>query len=292
MIADHEKVLALAGVIGGMESAVSRETRTIIWESACFDPAAVRLSAQRHGIRTDASTRYEKSLDPLLAESGITRAIEYMDFLQKSYQITQYESHLDTHSVRLIRLHVTREQIIEKLGVTIDVDTFEGILSRLGFHYQHRILDPSARELTFQYLVTVPSWRATKDIDIWEDIAEEVGRVSGYDHITEQLIPSDFGISAPDPRLTLRNQTLTHWSHRGWIEGYHYSFSSESLDLQIGYTDMESAIRVENAFNEEYTHMRRSLIPRLLLSVAENVKHTERFSLFELGQVFEKSMTE
>lgn len=81
VIADHEKPIALAGIIGGMESAVTESSTNIIWESACFDAVNIRLSAQRHGIRTDASTRYEKSLDPLLAEFALPRITDYTNFL-------------------------------------------------------------------------------------------------------------------------------------------------------------------------------------------------------------------
>ncbi len=88
VIADDNGPIALAGVIGGMDSAVSLETRNIIWESATFDAVSVRLSAQRHGIRTDASTRYEKSLDPLLASSATSRIWDYLEFLKKNIEVT------------------------------------------------------------------------------------------------------------------------------------------------------------------------------------------------------------
>lgn len=81
MIADDEKILALAGIIGGKLSSVTENTKNILWESACFDPITIRLSGQRHGVRTDSSMRYEKSLDPLLAGNTFGRVTDYMTFL-------------------------------------------------------------------------------------------------------------------------------------------------------------------------------------------------------------------
>ena len=78
VIADERGPIALAGVIGGMDSAVSESTQNVVWESATFDAVSVRLSAQRHGVRTDASTRYEKSLDPLLAGFAVNRIYDYL----------------------------------------------------------------------------------------------------------------------------------------------------------------------------------------------------------------------
>ena len=87
VIADDNGPIALAGVIGGMDSAVSLETQNVIWESATFDAVSVRLSAQRHGVRTDASTRYEKSLDPLLANFATSRIWDYLEFLGKNIEV-------------------------------------------------------------------------------------------------------------------------------------------------------------------------------------------------------------
>ena len=97
-----------------MESAVSESTTHILWESACFDATAVRLTAQRHGIRTDASTRYEKSLDPTLAGTTFSRIKEYLDFLGKSYTMTGYSSYLDAKSVNHIIIEVDIDFLIMK----------------------------------------------------------------------------------------------------------------------------------------------------------------------------------
>lgn len=131
VIADHKKPIALAGIIGGMESAVTESTTNVIWESACFDAVNVRLTAQRHGIRTDASTRYEKSLDPLLANFSLPRISEYLNFLGKSGTMSASVSYLDESQVRHITIEVPYDFINMKAGAAIPKEAVHAILARL-----------------------------------------------------------------------------------------------------------------------------------------------------------------
>jgi phenylalanyl-tRNA synthetase beta chain len=116
-----------------MESAVSIETTNVIWESATFDAVSVRLSAQRHGVRTDASTRYEKSLDPLLAGFATARIFDYLHFLDKNINITAHGSYLDESQVKNIELEVSYDFINTKAGIEIPTEAIRTILKRLGF---------------------------------------------------------------------------------------------------------------------------------------------------------------
>lgn len=138
-------------------------------------------------------------------------------------------------------------------------------------------------------VVTVPSHRASKDISIAEDIAEEIIRVIGYDEIPLIPLPVGKGIISKNQDKSLRDNTLSHFMSAKWHEVYTYSFTSESLDTKILLPNMEDAVKVRNAFNEEYTHMRRSLAPRLLESASENLKHREAFSFFEIGKIYTKN---
>lgn len=279
VIADDRGPVAIAGVIGGMESAVSTTTTSLIWESACFDATSVRLTAQRHGIRTDASTRYEKSLDPILAGMTFTRVMEYLDFLEKSYSVTATSSFLDEKQVNTPIIEVETRFLHMKAGVEIPEASIQAILIRLGFSYI---------QTGEHYMITVPSWRASKDISIQEDIAEEIVRIYGYENVPYTPLESDFSIARKNEEILLRNLTLNHFSEHGWHEVYNYSFSSAPLDQKIGLPDMENAIGIQNAFNEEYTHMVRSLAPRLFLDMTHNQKYSEGFSLFEIGKVYHR----
>ena len=116
-----------------MESAVSMQTTSIIWESACFDPISVRLTAQRHGIRTDASTRYEKSLDPLLTKKVLTRVLEYMSFISQEIVFDSYAEYLSPSSINHVEIALSYDFLNEKIGITIPEEEVKSILENLGF---------------------------------------------------------------------------------------------------------------------------------------------------------------
>lgn len=131
VIADDNGPIALAGVIGGMDSAVSKTTTSVIWESATFDAVSIRLSAQRHGVRTDASTRYEKSLDPLLSVSACARIYDYLKFMDKNIQVTAIGSYVDSKQINEVILDVKYEWLDMKAGTQISHKIVDEILERL-----------------------------------------------------------------------------------------------------------------------------------------------------------------
>ncbi len=134
----------------------------------------------------------------------------------------------------------------------------------------------------------VPSWRATKDISIKEDLVEEIGRINGYELVPNTPITGPFSIAMKNESIELRDQINTYLSSVGLFETYNYSFSNQKKDALIGYTDDSNAVHIQNAFNVEYTMMRRSMVPNLLDATAENLKQQKKFGLFEIGKIFEK----
>lgn len=134
--------------------------------------------------------------------------------------------------------------------------------------------------------VNVPSWRATKDIKIKEDIIEEVIRVYWYDRIPLHPLSGLFSISKKSHDENIRNNTVNHFSHAGWNEAYTYSFSNAELEKKIFHEDLSNMIEIENASSEELTHMRHSLAPRLFQSASENTKYAKSFTLYEIGKVY------
>lgn len=279
VIADSEKVLAIAGVIGGMNSAVSETTKNVYFEAACFDPVSIRLTSQRLAIRTDSSMRFEKSLDPTLAVRSLPRIFDLLKFLGKNGSCTGAFSYLDQTKVRDISITTDLTFVEKKLGLKIPKDRVEDILVRLGF------------ETTFTgdtFSVKVPSWRATKDISIKEDIVEEIGRINGYELVPNTPITGPFSIAEKNESIELRNRINAYFSSEGLFEAYNYSFSNQKKDATIGYSDDSNAVHIQNAFNVEYTMMRRSMVPNLLEVTAENLKQQKKFGFFEIGKVFEK----
>jgi phenylalanyl-tRNA synthetase beta chain len=279
VIADDNWPIALAGVIGGMDSAVSMETKNVIWESATFDAVSVRLSAQRHGVRTDASTRYEKSLDPLLASAATARIYDYLAFLGKNIELTAIGSYLNAEKVNKILIDVSYEFINSKASTVIPKEKIQNILERLWFWILH---------LESGIQITVPSWRASKDISIKEDIAEEIIRIYGYENISPMALGANSGISTRNTNRQLRDISLDYWKWQKWNEVYNYSFTNTTLDAAIGYDDMSDSVAIQNAFNVEYTHMRRSLSVRLFDNIAKNRNIEEDLRFYEIGRVYSK----
>ena len=279
VIADEEKVLAIAGIIGGMNSAVTENTKNVLFESATFDAVTVRLTSQRLGIRTDSSMRYEKSLDPRLMLSGTARTIDLLGFLGKNTKFDASFEYLDTHRVRHITLEIETDFITRKLGVEIPEERMLDILARLGFETTLK---------NGKITTKVPSWRATKDISIKEDIVEEIGRINGYEQVPDTPITGPFSIAEKNQSIELRDCINAYFSSQGVFETYNYSFSNQQKDALVGYADDSNAVHIQNAFNVEYTMMRRSLVPNLLEITAENLKQQKKFSFFEIGKIFEK----
>lgn len=205
VIADSEKVLAIAGVIGGMSSAVSETTTRVYFESACFDPIFVRLTSQRLGVRTDSSMRFEKSLDPLLVRRATARVFDILGFLGKTGVSSGHFSFLDQTKINNISITTDLAFVEKKLGLGISKERVEDILRRLGF------------EVSFTgdvFTVKVPSWRATKDISIKEDLVEEIGRINGYEQVADTPILGPFSIAEKNEAIVLRDTINAYFSSR------------------------------------------------------------------------------
>lgn len=280
VIADSEKVLAIAGVIGGASSAVSDTTRNVLVESATFDPVSIRMTAQRLACRTDASTRYEKSIDPLLTKKALVRSRDYLAFFGFEAIAKRVQSHIDVTKLKSCTLSVSHEFIEKKLGVAIESGNADRILRALGFA-------PAFEN--GKWNVTVPSHRVTKDISRNEDIVEEVGRVNGYDNVPDTPIKGSLSIAAKNSEIMLRDTINSFLSNHAFFETYNYSFSHSETDRKLGYENMDSAVRVQNAFNTELTHMRRSILGGLLSVVETNLKRRDAFSFYEIGKTFTKN---
>ena len=202
-----------------------------------------------------------------------------MKFLGKNETCTGAFSYLNQAKVRDISITTDLAFVEKKLGLHISKERAEEILVRLGF------------ETTFTgdtFSVKVPSWRATKDISIKEDLVEEIGRINGYEQVPNTPITGPFSIAEKNKSIELRNSINAYFSAERFFETYNYSFSNQNKDALVGYADDSNAVHIQNAFNVEYTMMRRSMVPNILEATAENLKQQKDFAFFEIGKVFEK----
>lgn len=279
VIADEGGPIALAGVIGGRESAISEGTTTIVLESANFQASSIRKTSSTLRIRTDASMRFEKAQDPANTVRALARAVELLPQLSPGIRLVGGLADRKKDIPELPPIWLDIGWLARKLGRSIASEEVRDILERLQFGVAE--LKPGALS------VTVPSWRATKDIEVPEDLVEEVGRMIGYDSIEPQP-PAVRSTVPPDSeeRLFLREVRRTLVA-QGYTEVHNYSFLSEEQVRQFGF-DPASHVRVLNPIAADQGLMRSSLLPGVYRNIVENAKHFTDFRLFEVGREIHK----
>jgi phenylalanyl-tRNA synthetase beta chain len=274
VIADVSGPIALAGVIGGTATAISETTTRVVLESANFEATSVRFTSSRHRLRTDASVRFEKSLDPENTVRGLARSIELLQQVCPGIRLIGgvADTRAPLRSIEPIRLPI--RFVVRKLGKDISQAEITRILSALGFG----VSEASDAELT----VTVPTWRATKDISLKDDLAEEIGRMVGYDSIAP-VAPRVASVVPPaNPMRPYVRRLRAQLTAQGFTEVYNYSFTNETDARRFG-LDLGEHIAVRNPIASELTHLRRSLVPGLFRNIVTNVRYFPEFRLFEVG---------
>jgi phenylalanyl-tRNA synthetase beta chain len=275
VIADAEGPIALGGVIGGLHSAIGPETKRLVLESANFQAASVRKTSVALKLRTDASMRFEKSQDPLNTVRGLARAVELLAQVSPGIRVVGglADSHGKLETPDPIELTV--DWLKAKLGRDLEAREVRSILESLEFG-----VEESAHG---RFLVTVPSWRATKDISIKDDLLEEVGRMVGYESITPRA-PLIESVAAPedDSRKYLR-RVRTMASAQGFNEVYNYSFVTEEMTRAF-HIQPEEHVGVTNPIAAGQTLLRASLLPSIRKNILDNSRHFQSFRLFEIGR--------
>ncbi len=279
VIADQRGAIALAGVIGGLDSAIHLRTRRMVLESACFLGSSVRKTSARLKLRTDASMRFEKSQDPANTVRGLARALEL--FRQVSPGIRLVGGLADQRKEMLppAPIELRMDWLIRKLGREVSPEEVRDILERLHFG-----VSESAPGV---FSVMVPSWRATRDISIKDDLVEEVGRMVGYDAIVPRAPLMAVTEPPASPERLFHRQVRLVLSQQGFTEVHNYSFLSEERARALGF-DPAAHLAVANPISVEQGLMRMSLLPGVYQNILENSKHLESFRLFEIGREVHK----
>ncbi len=271
-ICDHRGPVALAGIMGDSLSGVTAETSDVLIECAWFQPLSLGRTARRLGIQTDASTRFERGVNPAMMKFAMDRARQLLAELcgAKLGPVTRanFESELPQYSHIALR----SSQVKRLIGQEIDANFIERSLSCLGFVLK--------RETAGSWVASVPSHRF--DIEGEADLVEEVARLHGFDQISD--VPCE-GVRSV-PQLVRGARGLREFiAAQGYREVISYSFLPRSLAEGLGETD--SPVTLLNPMSSDQAVMRTSLIPGLLRTLASNTarQHT-RARLFELGRVF------
>lgn len=277
VIADEIKPVALAGVMGGQNSEILNDTKTVIFESANFNPAAIRRTSSRLGLRTDSSARFEKSLDPINAEIALRRAVELTLECCPKAKVVSNVVDVSNYSLATGPINLSLDFVKQKLGVAIEQKEIIKILESLGFEISIKKENLS---------IVIPSWRATKDISLPEDLVEEIARVYGYSKI-ESALP-EFKIIPPTAnnlRILERQVIETVVRELGYNEVYNYSFVSGEQIKKLG-DNLDKYLELDNPLSKEKPWLRRNLLPNLLENVAANLNNFDEVKIVESGKVF------
>ena len=279
MICDSERPVAVAGIMGGLESEVTPATTEILLESACFNPVSVRKAARRLNIASEASYRFERGVDPNGVDLALERAVRLMVELAGASLVEggvdQYPGRKPEY-VQPLRCR----RVCDLLGMELSEQQIADYLRSIQFEVSEGrdgVLD-----------VTVPSFRV--DIEREVDLVEEIARLAGYNAIPISLPRISMDYPQRDPLRTLRQEVGRVFTARGFTEAINYSFSADRKfdQLLLPQDDRRRQVtRLLNPLAEEQSIMRSMLLPGLLDNIRHNLYHQRPdVALFETGKVF------
>ncbi len=279
VIADKAGPIALAGIMGGGNSEINDNTTEIVLEAACFNPVNIRKTAQRFGARTDASMRFEKSLSPEITTDALLRCFELIkEAIPGAEAITEI---IDDYPGKMkpVIIKTSSDYIRKKLGQNIDDKRITDIIESLNF---------DIKKTGTSMEITVPHFRATKDVSIPDDIVEEVGRIYGYDNITPAapLTPTVPPVQNEFRRFERAAKSILTNSFN-MIEVMGYSFTGEKILNDLGINE-EKELRLKNPLSIEHDRLRRSIIPEIIRFIQKNQRYSDNFNIYELGRVYVK----
>lgn len=265
VIADKTAPIAVAGIMGGLDSGISDSTSTIVLESAVFDPKSIRDTSKKLGLKSDASYRYERGID----EGGVEYA------LNKAAKLIK-----ETAGGSILSGIVKDGAAPEKQSLPID---YANINKILGTSFKEIEIDSFLKKVYFDVqkgTAYIPLYR--HDIDVWQDLAEEVGRMYGISNIKPISLPKSKSVRlSPYHKKELIKDKLINI---GFTEVYSYSFLS-AKDVEAAQVETKGLVEVANPVQPENKYLRSSLIPKLILAIAKNPSF-DRTALFEIGNVF------
>lgn len=280
MIKNGGEYFAIAGVMGGLDSGILADTNSIVLESACFEASSVRKTSIALGLRTEASSRYEKSLDPNMAESATLRFIKLLNDANPNLELGSRITDVYPTRQETIDVILAKEQLYKYLGFIINDDEVNKILTSLGF-----IVKINKKEIA----VTVPTFRATKDVSLPEDIIEEIARIYGYDNLPveplnlswapneyETIIDGEYNIK----RFLATKYDLNEVHTNIWLR------TSFLKTLNLNFDNVQLLVRKED-------NIMRDDMALSLLEMAEiNLKNYAEFGIFEIGTTIVNNQNE
>jgi phenylalanyl-tRNA synthetase beta chain len=277
LIASGGTAVALAGVMGGQASMVAGDTTGLLLEVANFHGTTVRRTAARLALRTDSSARFEKSLDPALVPAAAGHLVRTLAAIQPGIELPCPPNDQNRWQDPERRIALSGARVRAVLGIEQSDGEIRAALERLGFAVE-------AQGAPGSFSVRVPSWRATKDITLPEDLIEEVGRSLGYDQIPGRRLTAEVAPPKHHPSFALERRIQDRLAGAGGFhEALGYSFQSEALARAVR-EEGRPHVSVVNPVLEGLTLVRRSVVPSLLSMLGQNLRQREQVRLFEIGK--------
>jgi phenylalanyl-tRNA synthetase beta chain len=281
VIADAERPVAIGGVMGGADSEVSSATRTIVFEAASFQPLSVRRTSRTLGLKTEASIRFERGVDPHLPRTAMERAL---DLLAQTGAGRRRGGTVDRcrqpFGIEPRMLRLRRAKIAGLLGAAVPDPDVERIITSLGF---------SAVHVEDGWRISVP----TRRVDVLRevDLIEEVARHYGFDQLPVTFPPLAAPAPPPDPRIMRARHLRTVLTAAGFSEAVTFGFMAEPA--AVPFSGQDDLVPIANPLSENFAVLRPSVLPGLLDAVSHNRRREQRdVRLFEIGARFSKSVGE
>lgn len=278
MICNGDTPVAIAGIMGGLDSEIVDDTTTLTLESATFNAVSIRKSTVRLSHRTDASMRYEKCLDPEMTVPAIARFLKLLQDVDSGVTVVSSLTDERAFEYDKVSLSFDKNFVDRYTGIEISNETIVKTLESLGFGVE--LKDNS-------FTVAVPSWRATKDVTIKADIIEEITRIYGYDNFDIHTTQSPIYPVRPATEKTVEDKIkdiLVKRFSMHEMHSYVWMYYDECKDLGI---EIEDNVKLVNATNPNIEVIRKSIIPTQLCQTKTNSTYAPSFGIFEIGRVVE-----
>lgn len=278
MICNGDKPVAIAGIMGGLDSEIVDDTTSLTLESATFDAASVRKSSVRLAHRTDASARYEKSLDPEMTTVAIARFVKLLQEYDPEMRVTSRLTDEYAFHYPKVQLSFDKAFVDRYTGINISSDEIMHTLTALGFGMTRN---------GDSFTADVPSWRATKDVTIKADIIEEITRIYGYDNFDLHTAESPLYPVRMSTEKTVEDKLkdiLVKRYSLHEVHSYIWQYADDYKKLGIA---VEDNVKLLNASNPNIETLRRSMIPTQLCQVKVNTGYVPSFGIFEIGHVID-----
>ena len=276
MICDGEKAVGIAGIMGGENSMITDDVKTVLFEAACFDGTSIRLSSKRIGLRTDASGKFEKGLDPNNAQAAIDRACQLMEELGAG-EVVGGMVDVCSETREPSRVKFEPEKINKLLGTSLTKEEMIDYLGRVELAYDEKTDE-----------IVAPTFR--QDIHCNADVAEEVARFYGYDKIPMTLPTGEATTGKLPFKLRIQEVARDIAEYCGFSEGMSYSFESRKVFDKLCIpedSDLRKVITISNPLGEDYSIMRTSTLNGMLASLSTNYNRRNKdVRLYELGNIY------